>query len=128
VNPVARTSLSMLRELDSERRVSQWRYWIVGVESIGRITLPTDARRALDVGTSVQAVSRELVLVLHRGGGGVCLLIDRRGRLVLPAWLRPAVDASGSVLVAARAAGLPTVVVVPTTVVDDLVDHLAAAR
>jgi bifunctional DNA-binding transcriptional regulator/antitoxin component of YhaV-PrlF toxin-antitoxin module len=128
VKPLARAALSMLRELDGERRVSQWRYWIVRVEAIGRITLPARARRAFDVGTSVQAVSRDLILVLRHGGGGACLPIDRRGRLVLPAWLRPAVDASESVLVAARAADPPTVVVAPTAVLDDLVDHLAAAR
>jgi DNA-binding transcriptional regulator/RsmH inhibitor MraZ len=84
-----------------------------------------DARRALDSRTSVQAVSRDLILVLRQGGVGARVTIDRRGRLILPAWLRRAVDASGSVLVAARAADSLAVVVAPTVVLDDLVDHVA---
>jgi hypothetical protein len=68
------------------------------VEPIGRITLPADARRALDVDASFQAVTRGRTLVLRRGGLGARLPIDQRGSLVLPLWLRRAADLSGSVL------------------------------
>jgi DNA-binding transcriptional regulator/RsmH inhibitor MraZ len=66
------------------------------------------------------------MLVLHHGGVGARLQIDRRGRFILPAWLRGAARSSGSVLVAARAVGLPTVVLAPTDLLEDLVSHAVA--
>jgi len=111
--------------LVGERRVPQWRHWIVGVEPIGRITLPADARQELGVEALVKAVSRDLMLVLRRGGVGASLPVDRRGRLVLPAWLRQMTQSSGSVLVAARSAATPTVVVSSAGVLDGLLDHIA---
>jgi len=123
--PPTRSALSLLRELDGERRVPQWRHWIVGVEPIGRITLPADARQELGVEALVKAVSRDLMLVLRRGGVGASLPVDRRGRLVLPAWLRQMTQSSGSVLVAARSAATPTVVVSSAGVLDGLLDHIA---
>ncbi len=95
------------------------------MEPIGRITLPADARRALDLDASLQAFTRDRTLVLRRGGLGARLPLDRRGRLVLPPWLRRAADLSGSVLVSARIADSPTVVVAPSCVLDDLVDDAA---
>ncbi|MGH8958158.1 MAG: hypothetical protein ACRDVK_05740, partial [Acidimicrobiia bacterium] len=86
---------------------------------------PAGARRALDVDTSLQAITRDRTLVLRRGGLGAHRPIDQRGRLVLPPWLRRAVDLSGSVLVAARIGDSPTVVVAPSSLLDDLVDDAA---
>jgi fructose-1,6-bisphosphatase/inositol monophosphatase family enzyme len=80
--------MSLLAELGSEPRVPQWRHWIVGVEPIGRITRPAVARHLLGTVVLVQAVSRERMLVLRTGSAGTNLPIDRRGRLVLPAWFR----------------------------------------
>jgi len=74
----------------------------------------------------VQAVSRERMLVLRRGGAGTNLPIDRRGRLVLPAWFRGAIRPSGTVLVAARSATSPTVMLAGTGLLEDLVSHVAA--
>jgi DNA-binding transcriptional regulator/RsmH inhibitor MraZ len=66
------------------------------------------------------------MLVLHQSDGGASLAIDRRGRLILPAWLRtPALP--GSVLVAARAIGTPAVVVAPTGVLEAIMSHVAEA-
>jgi hypothetical protein len=118
--------LSLLHEWDGQRPVPQWRHWVVGVEPTGRITLPPGARRVLDAESSAQAVSREGMLVLHHGGVGASLPIDRRGRLILPAWLRGVDPSSGSVLVAARAVGLPAVVLAPTHILEDLVSHVVA--
>jgi len=98
-----------------------------GVETTGRITLRPHARRVLGSESSAQAVSGEGTLILHHGGVGVSLPIDRRGRLILPAWLRVAARLSGSVLVAARAVGLPAVVLTPTDILEDLVSHVAEA-
>jgi DNA-binding transcriptional regulator/RsmH inhibitor MraZ len=74
----------------------------------------------------VQAVSRERILVLRAGGAGTNLPIDRRGRLVLPAWFRGVTRSSGSVLVSARSAAIPTVVLAGTGLLEDLVSHVAA--
>jgi hypothetical protein len=104
----------------------QWRHWVVGVEPPGRITLPPGARQVLGSGSSAQAVSRGGCLVLHRGGVGASLPIDGRGRLIMPAWLRGLARSSGSVLVAARAASTPAVVLVTTDVLEDLVSHFVA--
>jgi DNA-binding transcriptional regulator/RsmH inhibitor MraZ len=57
---------------------------------------------------------------------GTSLAIDHRGRLILPAWLRGTARLSNSVLVAARAVGLPAVVLAPTDVLEDLVSHVVA--
>ena len=64
--------------------------------------------------------------MLHHGGVGASLSIDRRSRLILPAWLRGAARLSGSVLVAARAVGLPAIVLAPTDILEDLVSHVVA--
>ena len=124
--PAARTALSLLCERDGGRHVPQWRHWVVGVEPTGRITLPPGARRVLGSESSAQAVSREGMLMLHHGGVGARLPIDRRGRLILPAWLRGTARLSNSVLVAARAVGLPAVVLAPTDILEDLVSHVVA--
>jgi DNA-binding transcriptional regulator/RsmH inhibitor MraZ len=119
--------LSLLREWEGVRPVPQWQHWIVAVEPTGRITLPPVARQVLGSGSFVQAVTREGMLVLHRRDGGAILAIDRRGRLILPAWLRIPARSSGSVLVAARAAGTPAVVVTPADVLEAIVCHVAEA-
>lgn len=118
--------MALLAELGGEPPVPQWRHWIVGVEPIGRITLPADARHLLGTEALVQAVSRERMLVLSSAGLGASLPIDRRGRLVLPARFRGAARPSGSVLVAARSAAIPTVVLAGTSLLEDLVSHVAA--
>jgi hypothetical protein len=118
--------MSLLAELGSEPQVPQWRHWIVGMEPFGRITLPADVRHVLGTEVLVQAVSRERMLVLRRGGVGANLPIDRRGRQVLPAWFRGVTRLSGSVLVAARSAAIPTVVLAGHGLLEDLVSHVAA--
>jgi DNA-binding transcriptional regulator/RsmH inhibitor MraZ len=117
--------MALLAEFGSEPLVPQWRHWIVSVEPIGRIALPAGARHVLGTEALVQAVSRERMLVLRTGGVGTNLPIDRRGRLVLPAWFRGTTRPAGSVLVAARSAAIPTVVLAGTGLLEDLVSHVA---
>ena len=119
--------MSLLREWEGNRPVLQWQHWIVAVEPTGRITLPSGARHVLGSDSCAQAVTREGMLVLHQRDGGASLAIDRRGRLILPAWLRSPARSSGSVLVAARAVGTPAVVVAPTDVLEGIVSHVAEA-
>jgi DNA-binding transcriptional regulator/RsmH inhibitor MraZ len=118
--------MALLAELGSEPQMPQWRHWIVGVEPIGRITLPVGARHLLGTEVLVQAVSRERMLVLRRGGVGANLPIDRRGRLVLPAWFRGVTRPAGSALVTARSAPSPIVVLAGTGLLEDLVLHVVA--
>ena len=125
--PVPRATLSPLREWEGDRPVPKWQHWIIAVEPTGRITLPSGSRQVLGSGSCAQAVTREGTLVLHLRDGGASLAIDRRGRLILPAWLRTPARSSGSVLVAARAAGKPAVVVAPTDVLEGIVSHVAEA-
>jgi len=118
--------LSLLREWKGDRPVPQWQHWIVAVEPTGRITLPSGARQVLGSDCCAQAVTREGTLILHRQDGGASLAIDRRGRLILPAWLRIPARSSGSVLIAARAVDTPAVVVAPTGVLEASVETARA--
>jgi DNA-binding transcriptional regulator/RsmH inhibitor MraZ len=122
-----RAALSLLREWEGDRPVPKWQHWIIAVEPTGRITLPSGARQVLGSGSCAQAVTREGILVLQRRDGGASLAIDRRGRLILPAWHRTPARSSGSVLVATRAVGTPAVVVAPTGVLEAIVSHFAEA-
>ncbi|MBI1843825.1 MAG: hypothetical protein HYR89_04345 [Actinobacteria bacterium] len=125
----------MLRDLGDERHALRWRQWIVGVEPIGRVTLPVEARAVLGAdgvdadgaGADgvVRALCRDLTLVLRGGGAGASLAVDGRGRLFLSAWLRRATVSSGSVLVAFRCVGQPMVVLAATGVLDAMVDGVA---
>jgi hypothetical protein len=94
------------------------------VEPTGRITLPSGAHQVLGFESWAQAATKDGMLVLHHQGVGASLAIDRRGRLILPAWLRARARLSGSVLIAAGALFTPTVVLVSTAVLEDLVSHL----
>jgi DNA-binding transcriptional regulator/RsmH inhibitor MraZ len=118
--------MALLRELEVEPGPSEWQHWIVAVENIGRISLPVSARRALGTSGSVQAVSRDRMLVLHTDGPGASLPMDQRGRLVLPAWFRGAVRSSGSVLVGVRSTEPPTVVLAPIGILDALMSSVVA--
>jgi DNA-binding transcriptional regulator/RsmH inhibitor MraZ len=117
--------MNLLRELEIEPERSGWQHWIVAVEKIGRVSLPAGARQVLGSPSSVQAVSRDRLLVLQSGVPGASLPMDRRGRLVLPAWFRGAVRSSGSVLVAVRSTEPPVVVLAPIGLLDALVSDVA---
>ena len=121
---LARSALSLLNGPGASRWEPRWRYWVVAVERIGRVTLPADVRRVLGAGDFVSALTGDLVLLLRRTGVGARLSMDSRGRVVLPAWLRQTARSSGSVLVAARLSELPVVFIADTVVFDRLVDRV----
>jgi len=114
-----------LRSIPAARPTSRWRHGIVGVDDLGRITLPADFRTGLDVPDPFRAVSRENALRLRRGPDGTVIHVDRRGRLVLPMWLRRLADPSRSVFIAARWPEVSCLVVMPTSSLDALVDVAA---
>lgn len=64
-----RAALSLLRGVGTEVRLARWHYWVLGVESTGRVTLPAEARKAIGVPseTSVAASCRGTTLVLRPG-------------------------------------------------------------
>jgi hypothetical protein len=98
----------------------------VAVEQAVRATLPHEARHVLGTESFALAATRGGILVLRDHDAGASLAIDGRGRLILPAWLLTASGLSGSVLVAAQAAGLPAVLIAPTDVLDGLVSYVVA--
>ena len=107
-----------------------WWHWIVGVDPAGRVLLPADACRVLGAWGTVGAVMRGRMLVL-RDGEGAEVHADRRGRVILPAWLRSACgwgDGAGdaAVIVAVRRPPAGDVAVIaPVNVLDAVVGDLA---
>jgi hypothetical protein len=120
-----RLAVPVLRSLPSEQPVCRWRHWIVGVDDVGRVVLPLDARQVTDGAADVRAMSRDAALVLRDRGPGAEVRLDRRGRLVLPTWLRTLAESTRSVLVAAQWPEASVVVVSPTGSLDALADALA---
>jgi bifunctional DNA-binding transcriptional regulator/antitoxin component of YhaV-PrlF toxin-antitoxin module len=100
----------------------------VALQPPGRVTLPAAARQVLGAaggGAKVRGLWWDVALVVRPAGPGRSMAVDGRGRLVVPVWLRQAVDPSASVLVGVRAAVAPIVVVAPTRVLDRLGEILA---
>jgi len=103
----------------------RWWHWVVGLDHRGRLTLPPEARQLAARTTVVRASSRVGAVVLRPDGTGAATPVDRRGRVLLPAWLRRQVGAqAGAVFVAARRPDASTVVVTPVTGLDDVADAL----
>jgi DNA-binding transcriptional regulator/RsmH inhibitor MraZ len=98
---------------------------VLGIDAIGRITLPPEARAVAAGRRTVRAASHECALVLRAEGLGAPTHLDRRGRLALPTWLRGMATATGTVLVAARFPDASVVVVTPTCVLDALIKGVA---
>jgi len=107
-----------------------WWHWVVGVDLAGRVVLPADAWLVLGAWRTVGAVMRGRALVL-RDGEGADVRADRRGRVILPVWLRSACgpgDGPGdaAVIVAVRRPPAGDVAVIaPVNVLDALVGDLA---
>ena len=97
---------------------------MLGLDSAGRLSLPSDARQLCDGAASVQASSYGAAVVLCRDGAGAPLSVDRRGRVQLPTWLRREVASAGAVFVAARRPDASVVVITPATGLDALADAL----
>ena len=65
-----------------------------------------------------------VAMVLQRDGGGAPMVVDGRGRLSVPAWLR---QGPGASMVVGTRYDAPVVVVAPSTVLDRLGDLLAGS-
>jgi hypothetical protein len=121
-----RQRLAALRAWSAPPSASGWWHWVVGVDPAGRVLLPADAWGVLGAWGSVGAVMRGRALVL-RDGEGAEVHADRRGRVILPAWLRSACGpGDAAVIVAVRRPPAGDVAVIaPVNVLDALVGDLA---
>jgi hypothetical protein len=103
----------------------RWWHWVVGLDHRGRLTLPPEARQLTACTRVVRASSRGGVVLLRPDGVGAATPVDRRGRVLLPAWLRRQVGQQAATLfVAARRPDASTVVVTSVTGLDDVADAL----
>jgi hypothetical protein len=86
--------------------------------------LPVEARQVVADTALVRLSSRGDVVVLRREGIGAATVVDRRGRMRLPVWLRRQIVTAGAAFVAARRPDASTVVVTPVAGLDDVADAL----
>ena len=86
------------------------------------MTLPPAARAAVEGCVALRVVTRGEVVLLRAGGAGRRVVVDGRGRVVVPCWLRDA----ASVLVGSRTGGGagPVVVRAPPRLLAGLADEL----
>jgi hypothetical protein len=70
------------------------------------------------------------VLLVSGSGAGRRVMVDGRGRVVVPCWLRDAAEPSGSLLVAARSDGddSPVVVLAPSRLLAGVADEWVGER
>ena len=124
--PRSRSGLGVLDRLKSlgDPPVPQprWWHWVLTVDPAGRLTLPAKARLLFTGLDAVRLWSTGTNVVLRHEGAGALTPVDRRGRVLMPAWLRRcAADEAVVVFVAARRPDASLVVVRPAA---DL-DHMA---
>ena len=119
------TALRQLADLGHHPDPPRWTWAVAHFDPAGRIALPSDARVALGarVGdrTEVRGVCHRISLVLSADGAGAPMVVDGRGRLCVPVWLRRGPCAS---LVVGTNHATALVVVAPTTALDGLGDVL----
>jgi hypothetical protein len=124
-DPRISTALRQLADLDDEPVPSRWSWAIVGLERIGRVSLPAPAIQVLGVSTGgeVWARSGRLALVVRAEGPGAAVAVDGRGRMFVPVWLRQAAGPARQLLVGTKATP-GVVVVVAVGVLDGIGDLL----
>lgn len=97
---------------------------MVAVDATGRIRIPAAARPDEDEPPELVVSSRGRAVVLRRSGIGSRRRVDRRGRLLVPCWLRDLVGEHGEVVVSASVPDASVVVLAPVAMLDDLADAL----
>lgn len=101
--PTVWTQLPFPRFLDDVTDgAERWSFAVVALERAGRVRLPPAARAAVGECASLRASTRGDVVVLRGGGAGRPVMIDGRGRLVVPCWLRDAAGPAASLLIGTR--------------------------
>ena len=127
-DPRNSTALRQLADLGPDPDPPRWRWGIVRPDPEGRLRLPAEARRALRFRPGhrhhVRGICHRFALVARVDDAGASLVVDSRGRLTLPVWLRRGTDRA---LVVGSDAAATTVVVAPIAVLDRLGELLAGA-
>ncbi|MGI8663859.1 MAG: AbrB/MazE/SpoVT family DNA-binding domain-containing protein [Acidimicrobiales bacterium] len=129
-DPRISTALRQLADLDlgPDPGPPRWEWSVARVDAAGRIPFPAAARRALGVTpgtrTVLRGIGNRVSLVLAADCGGAPIVVDGRGRLRVPAWLRRGPGAS--MLVGTRY-DAPVVVVAPVATLDGLGDLLSGS-
>jgi hypothetical protein len=122
------TALRQLADLGRQPDRSRWAWTIARPDPQGRLRLPGEARHVLGVEGGRRAVVRgvchRVALVVAAAGVGAPLVVDSRGRLGLPVWLRR--GPSGA-LVVGTDVGARLAVIASASVLDGLGDLLVGA-
>lgn len=120
------TALRQLGELSADPEPSRWEWAIATPDPHGRLRLPAGARTALQVRAGerreLRGICHRVGLVVRPGGKGAVVVVDSRGRLTLPVWLRGGDDRA---LLVGSAHGSQMVVVAPVAVLAAFGDLLA---
>lgn len=128
-DPRNSTALRQLSDLGHAPEPPRWAWAIARLEPTGRLVLPVEARAALDVRaghrTPVRGVCHRVALVLLLDDAGAAFVVDGRGRLLIPAWLR---TGTASEVVVGTRNDSSLVVIAPTTTLDTLGDVLSGER
>jgi hypothetical protein len=121
------TALRQLHDLGPDPAEIRWRWAVARVEPSCRVVLRGEARVVLGAASEVRGACNRVAFLLRPDGPGAAVVIDGRGRVRLPAWLRGAALAAGGVLVGIRR-DPALVVVAPTGVLDGVGDILVGDR
>ena len=128
-DPRTSSALRQLNDLGHDPDPPRWAWTIGRLEPTGRLVLPVEARRALGVRTNertvVCGVCHRTALVLQVDVSGAAFVVDGRGRMLVPAWLRK--GTADAVVVGTRTEP-PLVVIALTTTLDALGDLLSGER
>ncbi len=120
------TALRQLGELHADPEPSRWAWAIATPDPHGRLRLPAEARTALQVRAGerqeLRGICHRAGLVVRPAGNGAVVVVDSRGRLTLPVWLRGDDDRA---LLIGSAHGSAMVVVAPVAVLAAFGDLLA---
>lgn len=123
--PHSSSALRQLGEVHTDPGPSRWEWSIATPDPQGRLRLPAEARTALDLAAGhrheLRGVCHRAGLVARLTGSGGLVVVDGRGRLTLPTWLR---REDQRALLIGTATDVPLLVVAPVAALAALGDLL----
>jgi hypothetical protein len=123
------TALRQLNDFGHQPNPTRWSWAIARVEPTGRLLLPVEARAVLGARagrrTPLRGLCHRDALVLNVDEAGGAFVVDSRGRLLVPAWLRTGTAAP--VVVGTRI-DAALVLIAPTATLDPIGDLLSGTR
>jgi bifunctional DNA-binding transcriptional regulator/antitoxin component of YhaV-PrlF toxin-antitoxin module len=125
-DPRNSTALRQLADLGDDPEPPHWAWAVVRPDPAGRLCLPIEARGTLGVEPGrrheLRGICHRVALVLRADGAGAPIVVDGRGRLSLPTWLR---RRTGGSLVVGTDRATAMLVIAPVAVLDGLGGILA---